>query len=236
METLAREGREAGRTTRPLDVIDVGLIPYAEAWELQQRLVAEVGAGARGDTLLMLEHPHTYTCGRRGGRDHILISQEQISAEGIAVLDVDRGGDITYHGPGQLVAYPIINVMSDGGTIDYHAYIRSLETVLIQLLEGYGIAAYRVPGYTGVWVMTSAGEEKIAAIGVKVDGRGVTSHGIALNVTTDLRFFSYIVPCGISEKGVASLERLLPDPPSMQQVKRVFAAHFSAVYGFDPRQ
>src|SRR5438876_9735237 len=169
---------------RPLNVIDLGLIPYAECWTLQNSLAAQLGLGEGQDTLLLLEHPHTYTCGRRGGRDHILAREEQLRREGVTVLDVDRGGDVTYHGPGQLVAYPIINLAVGGNLVDYHAYLRMLEQTLIDLLADYAISAHRIEGFTGVWVPTPhKGEAKLAAIGVKVDGRGVTTHGIALNVS-----------------------------------------------------
>lgn len=223
METMQRvkEGAESG--TRPLRVLDLGTIGYEECWELQRRTAAGVAAGALPDTLLLLEHPHTYTCGRRGGRDHILISQEQLRQEGIAVLDVDRGGDVTYHGPGQLVAYPILRLAPDGAAIDYPGYVRTLEHVLINTLREFGVMGYAVEGYSGVWVRRGGQEEKVAAIGVKVDARNVSTHGIALNVSTDLGYFAKIVPCGISDRGVASLAMLMSNPPSMQAVKSVFA-------------
>src|SRR6476620_5253823 len=141
----------SGLNTRTLRVVDLGLTPYTECWELQKRLAEEVGRGDSPETLLLLEHPHTYTCGRRGGRDHILIGDVELREKGITVLDVDRGGDVTYHDPGQLVAYPIINITDERGTMDYQAYVRGLEQVLIDLLANIAINAYRVPGYTGVW-------------------------------------------------------------------------------------
>lgn len=224
--------QRAESRTRPLSILDLGLIAYPECWELQKRLASERADGAIGDTLLLLEHPHTYTCGRRGGRDHILISEQELQARGISVLDVDRGGDVTYHGPGQLVAYPIVRLAEEGCVADYHAYLRALEQVLITTLADFAINAGRIKGYSGVWVRSADGDEKIAAIGVKVDGRGVSSHGIALNVNTDLQYFSHIVPCGIVEKGVTSMQRLLGTPPAMADVRSAFSRAFCSVFGF----
>ncbi len=218
--------------TRPLSIVDLGLIAYSDCWALQKRLAGERADGLIGDTLLLLEHPHTYTCGRRGGRDHILIGERELEERGIVVLDVDRGGDVTYHGPGQLVAYPIVRLAEEGQTTDYHAYLRSLEQVLIETLAHFAINSCRLEGYSGVWVQNGEGEEKIAAIGVKVDARGVSSHGIALNVNTDLQYFSYIVPCGIAEKGVTSMQRLLGAPQSLEDVKSAFSRAFCKVFGF----
>jgi lipoyl(octanoyl) transferase len=224
--------QDAQRVVRPLRVIDLGQIPYAECWDLQNRIAAQVASGEEAETLLLLEHPHTYTCGRRGGRDHILIDDEQLQREGITVLDVDRGGDVTYHGPGQLVAYPIINLKNYGDSIDYPGYVRTLEGVLLGTLASLGVNAHTIPDYSGAWMTGGTGEEKIAAIGVRVDGRGITTHGIALNVTTDLRFFSYIVPCGITDKGVTSMQNVLAASPSMFEVKDAFARHFADVFAF----
>jgi lipoyl(octanoyl) transferase len=232
----ARDGAPVLSTGAPrvLRVADLGLIGYAECWELQRELAAALGRGEGKDTLLLLEHPHTYTCGRRGGRENILIGEEQLASEGVAVLDVDRGGDVTYHGPGQLVAYPIINLLARSERIDYPRYVRALERVLIDSLADFGISARQIEGFSGAWVGPDTWSEKIAAIGVKVDGRGITSHGIALNVAPDLRFFSYIVPCGISDKGVTSMQVLLGEAPPMDQVKTSFARHFASVFDFGP--
>lgn len=222
----------AGVGLRPLRVVDLGTIPYNECWDLQKQLVSQIAQGTSQETLLLLEHPHTYTCGRSGGRDHILIAEHELQKRGITVLDVDRGGDVTYHGPGQLVAYPLINLYRDGERLDYRKYLRSLEDVLIRTLADFGIQAHRLEGFSGVWVGAGEQQEKIAAIGVKVDGRGVTSHGIALNVATDLAYFSYIVPCGITDKGVTSMSKLLPTPPTMSDVKQTFTRHFMDVFAF----
>ena len=220
--------------TRPLSISDLGLIPYAECWDLQKRLTVERAEGAVPDTLLLLEHPHTYTCGRSGGRDHILIDEQELERRGVTVLDVDRGGDITYHGPGQLVAYPILRLADQGQIANYRSYMRSLEQVLVETLAHFGIGGYRIPGYSGVWVRNEGAEEKIAAIGVKVDGRGISSHGVALNVNTDLQYFDYIVPCGISDKGVTSLRMLLGKPIDLDDVKQAFSLSFCKVFNFAP--
>jgi lipoate-protein ligase B len=213
--------------------LDLGRIRYEECWELQEDIAGEVGEGKAPETLLLLEHPHTYTCGRRGGRDNILVDDATLANEGVTVLDVNRGGDVTYHGPGQLVAYPIINLHKYGEEIDYPGYVRALERVLISTLADLGVEAHALEGLSGAWVNRGEGEEKLAAVGVRVDGRGITSHGIALNVTTDMRYFEQIVPCGITDKGVASLADLLPVVPSMDHVKAAFTRRFAEVFGFD---
>ncbi len=202
----------------------LGRSDYAAAWELQRTLAAQRAADAIPDTLLLLEHPPTYTIGRSGGHEHLLVSAEQLRERGATLVEVDRGGDITYHGPGQLVGYPILQMKQHGR--DLHQYLRNLEQVLIDLLASYDLAARRFPGYTGVWV----GDEKIAAIGVRVNARGVTSHGFALNVSTNLADFAAIVPCGISDYGVTSLERLLGQQLDLRQVADHVVPRFAAVF------
>ena len=184
----------------------LGLVPYADALELQNRLVAQRRAGDIPDTLLLLEHPHVITLGTSAHRDNILIDDEQGRLLGIDVFETGRGGDVTYHGPGQLVGYPILDLKPD--RCDLHRYVRDLEEVLIRALASFGIGAGRKEGLTGVWV----GDEKIAAIGVRVSSGWITSHGFALNVNTDLSFFGSIVPCGITQYGVTSMERVLGSP------------------------
>lgn len=182
----------------------LGRMAYRPAWELQRRVAAAVQQGSLPDTVLWVEHEPVYTVGRaaRGSLGNLLWDRERLGREGIELYEVDRGGDITYHGPGQLVGYPIVDLNRRGR--DLHRYLRDLEESLIRALAaGYGIAARRLPPHTGVWV----GEEKIAAIGVKA-AHWVTQHGFALNVCPDLRHFAGIVPCGIRDKGVTSLERL----------------------------
>lgn len=224
--------QSTAHSPRRLVVLDLGVVDYAECWKRQKQLAGEVAEGRSTDTLLLLEHPHTFTCGRRGGRDHILVGDDQLMKEGVTVLDVDRGGDVTYHGPGQLVAYPILRLAEDGQPVDYHGYVRLLEQTLINTVSELGIEGFRVPGYSGVWVEHTRAQEKIAAVGVKVDGRGVSTHGVALNVTTDLSYFGYIVPCGISDKGVTSISTLLGKAPDSDHVKSVFISEFCRAFHF----
>ncbi len=189
--------------TRKLDVRRLGRVPYAEALALQRALVEERRAGAIDDLLLLLEHPPVLTLGVRGdgGRSHILATGEALSARGIEVFEAGRGGDITYHGPGQVVGYPILDLRPD--RCDVHRYVRDLEEVLIRTARDYGIETGRIEGLTGVW----AGDAKLAAIGVRIS-RWVTSHGFALNVTTPISDFDLIVPCGIADHGVTSMAAL----------------------------
>src|SRR5215813_11151502 len=189
---------------QPLDIRRLGVMPYDEALALQRRLVEERRADAIADVLLLVEHPPVLTLGVRGdgGRSHILATPEVLAAHGIEVFETGRGGDITYHGPGQIVGYPIVNLKPD--RCDVHRYVRDLEEVLIRVAADYGIAAQRIEGLTGVWVQG----EKVAAIGVRI-ARWITSHGFALNVTTDLDYFNLIIPCGLANRGVTSLSRLL---------------------------
>jgi lipoyl(octanoyl) transferase len=214
-----------GQTARLLDVRRLGRVPYADALALQRSLVEERRAGVIGDTLLLLEHPHVLTLGVRGdgGRGHILASADVLAARGIDVHETGRGGDITYHGPGQLVGYPIIDL--NPGRRDVHRYVRDLETVLIRTAADYGIQASRVEGLTGVWV----GDDKLAAIGVRI-ARWITSHGFALNVSTNLDHFKLIVPCGIADRGVTSLERLLGRSVETADVENRIIEHFGKVF------
>ena len=205
-----------------MDVRRLGLVPYAEAWALQNRLAEDRAAGRIPDTLLLLQHPHTYTIGRSGTRDHVYLSEAELAARGITCLDVDRGGDVTYHGPGQLVGYPILDL---GLAPDVGAYLRGLEQCVIDVLAQFQIRAGRVERYTGVWI----GDEKIAAIGVKL-ARGITTHGFALNVSTDLELFRHILPCGIPDKGVTSMERQLGRAPAMSGVEDAVVTRIMAQF------
>ena len=202
-----------------MEVRRLGLVPYPEAWALQNRLADARRAGLAPDTLILLEHPHTYTIGRSGTRDHVFLTDSELAVRGITCLDVDRGGDVTYHGPGQLVGYPIFDI---GPQPDVGRYLRNLEDCLIETLADFGIAAGRLSGYTGVWI----GDRKIAAIGVKVS-QGVTTHGFALNVSTDLSLFTHILPCGIPDKGVTSMALEVGRAPAMTEVEARVMAHFS---------
>jgi lipoyl(octanoyl) transferase len=203
-----------------VDVRRLGVVDYDEAWALQNRLAAARRAGLAPDTLVLLQHPHTYTIGRRGTRDHVYMSDDELSRRRITCLEVDRGGDVTYHGPGQLVGYPILDL---GPQPDVGRYLRTLEGCLIDVLADFAIPAGRLHGYTGVWL----GDRKIAAIGVKVS-QGITTHGFALNVSTDLSLFTHILPCGIADKGVTSMEAELGRAPAMTAVEAAVVDHFSA--------
>ena len=218
---------QVGDAARVLAVRRLGRLPYAEALALQRSLVEDRRAGRVGDTLLLVEHPHVLTLGVRGdgGRAHILATDAVLASRGIEVHETGRGGDVTYHGPGQVVGYPIIDLNPDRR--DVHRYVRDLETVLIRTAADYGIQAGRVEGLTGVWV----GDEKLAAIGVRI-ARWITSHGFALNVTTDLDQFNLIVPCGIADRGVTSLARLLGRSVDPAEVEIRIIEQFANVFDF----
>ncbi len=221
-------------TSSRLDVHHLGLIPYDEALQLQRDTVAAREAGQVGDRLMLLEHPHVYTLGRKGSMDNILLDADELVRRGIAVRCVERGGDVTYHGPGQLVAYPILDLAALRGPLDYPRYVRDLERVLIATVADFDIPALQVVGYSGIWVAQGGQLDKLAAIGVHVNGRGISSHGIALNVNTDLRYFGYIVPCGISDsdKGVTSMAALLGQSLDLSHVADRFAHHFANIFGY----
>ena len=206
---------------------------YQEAWAIQERLAAARGADQIPDTLLFVEHPHTYTLGSSGHAENVLLSPEALRARGIEVHWVNRGGDVTYHGPEQLVGYPIIKLPNDGDGLhaDVVKYVRMLEQTLIDALAVYGIRAWLYPGYTGVWLDGPESPEKIAAIGVKVTVRRVTMHGFALNVNTDLDYFKGIVPCGISDKPVTSMQAVLGRSLDLAAVAEHVARTFGGVFG-----
>jgi lipoyl(octanoyl) transferase len=213
--------------SRELTVRRLGRIRYAEGLELQSRLVAERQAGRIGDTLLLLEHDPVFTLGRNARRENVLFPEEELRRRGFEVFEAGRGGDVTYHGPGQVVGYPILELSPDRR--DVHRYVRDLEDVMIRLCADYGVVAGRIPGRTGTWV----GEEKIGAIGVRI-ARWVTSHGFAFNVATDLTPFGLIVPCGIREGGVTSLERLLARPVDQDDLIPRLVGHFADVFEVAP--
>ena len=209
---------------RPLEVRRLGLVPYADGLELQRRLVDDRKADRIPDTLLLLQHPHVLTIGvKKDGKEHILASPERLSSLNVDVFETGRGGDVTYHGPGQLVGYPIIDLNPDRR--DVHKYVRDLEEVMIRTCADYGIAAGRIAGLTGTWV----GAEKIGAIGIRIS-RWITSHGFAFNVRTDLDHFKLIVPCGISDRGVTSLERLTGRTIALDAVEDALIRRFSEVF------
>jgi lipoyl(octanoyl) transferase len=210
---------------RPLQVRRIASIGYADGLALQKTLVEERRAGHVPDLLLLLEHPHVVTLGVKGdgGRGHILATPERLGSEGIEVHETGRGGDVTYHGPGQIVGYPILDLKPD--RCDVHRYVRDVEEVLIRTAADFGVTAGRIPGLTGVW----AGQEKLAAIGIRIS-RWITSHGFAFNVTTDLDYFNLIVPCGIADHGVTSLARLLGRPIDRRAVEDRMVRHVCDVF------
>jgi lipoyl(octanoyl) transferase len=213
---------------RPLAVRRLGLVPYADGLELQRRLVEDRKADRIPDTLLLLQHPHVVTIGvKKDGRAHILASPDRLAALGVNVFETGRGGDVTYHGPGQLVGYPIVDLNPDRR--DVHRYVRDLEEVMIRVCADYGLTAGRVKGFSGAWIKRESGDEKIGAIGVRIS-RWITSHGFAFNVTTDVDFFNLIVPCGIADKGVTALSSQLGQAPEMRDVEDRFIRHFAAVF------
>jgi lipoate-protein ligase B len=208
-------------------VSNIGRTRYADAWTLQQELWTLRQAGAIEDILLLTEHEHVYTLGKSTDDNHLLASDEELKISGTDVFHIDRGGDITYHGPGQIVGYPIIDL--NNYFLDIHRYMRSLEEVIIKTLAEFGILAGREKDMTGVWV----NEEKIAAIGVKVS-RWITMHGFALNVNTDLSKFDRIIPCGIFHKGVTSMQRMLGREVAIVAVQKAIVKSFANVFGCQP--
>jgi len=210
---------------RPLSVVRAGLVPYADALALQADLVARRRAGDAPDTLVLLEHPHVITLGSASDPANVLVDEDERARLGIELFEAGRGGDVTYHGPGQLVAYPILDLKPDRK--DLHRYLRDLEDVLIGVAEEFGIRAERSEAGTGVW--TDLG--KLAAIGVRVSSGWITSHGVALNVRSDLSYFGTIVPCGIAHGGVTSFERELGTAPSDEQVTDALIRQFARTFG-----
>ena len=210
---------------REIQVRRLGAVPYDDALAMQRALVEDRRAGRIPDTLLLLEHPPAITLGVRGdgGRSHILAAPERLAELGIDVHDTGRGGDVTYHGPGQIVGYPILDLKPD--RCDVHRYVRDIEEVMIRVCAHYGIEAGRIPGLTGTWV----GAEKIGAIGIRIS-RWITSHGFAFNVTTNLDHFRLIVPCGIDDRGVTSLARLTGMNMQVREVEEIVIDRFRDVF------
>jgi lipoyl(octanoyl) transferase len=206
----------------------LGRVPYVDALRLQESLVAERRRDACPDTLLLLEHPSVVTLGRSSDPRHVLLDAEELAGRGIELHETGRGGDVTFHGPGQLVGYPVVRLAAERR--DAHRYLRDLESALIRTAESYGLDAARRPGLTGVWV----GGEKLAAIGVRLNTGWITSHGFAVNVSTDLSQFEAIVPCGIAESGVTSLARLTGDAPELTDVASRVAREVAAALGLEP--
>ena len=237
-----------------LDVIDLGLIEYEAAWKLQEEYAREIAEGRRAPTLLLLEHPHVYTFGRRGKQENLLWGESQLKEKGIATHWVDRGGDVTYHGPGQLVGYPLIPLGRVGldsklPQADYVGYVRKLEETLIVALARLGLAAGQRSGLTGVWIQSDVHSRcprckpedrkkpaKIAAIGVKVDARGVSRHGFALNVNPDMDYWDGIIACGLQDEPIVSLADLFLEPPPMERVKQESIEAFGEVFGYEIKE
>lgn len=234
---------------KELLVVNLGVTEYGAAWELQRRVVAARKDGLIPDVLLLCEHPHVITLGRSGKISNLRASESVLRQMGVAFFETNRGGDITYHGPGQLVGYPILSLAEIRRDVAW--YVRSLEEAMIRAAAEFGIVSKRVPGRTGVWVDVAAAgdgkgvkeleevkqikdEEKLAAIGVHLS-RWVTSHGFAYNVSTDLRYFDLIVPCGIADRRAASLEKLLGRRVEMREVVPHLVAHLAEIFGHDPR-
>lgn len=236
------------------EVHRLGLMPYDQAWRLQERMAAEIAAGARPPSLLLLEHPHTYTFGRRGVADNLLWDEAELAARGIEVRWIDRGGDVTYHGPGQLVGYPLLPLgpLRLNGRLpqaDYVGYLRRLEETLVRAVADLGLVSGQVSGLTGVWVQPDVASRcprcppaarkapaKLASIGVKVDARGVSRHGFALNVAPDMTFWEGIVACGLPDHPAISLEDLLSATPSMEAVEDAVIGAFGRVFGYEMRE
>lgn len=216
----------------------LGLMPYQQAWDYQNALAEKIARGDVPETLLLLEHPHTYTFGRGGQPGNLVWSDEQLQSRGISVLWVDRGGDITYHGPGQLVGYPLLCLAPIGWEgerlpqVDYVGYIRKLEAVLIETLAVFGLNAFRIDGNTGVWVAPQecTAPKKIASIGVKVDSRGISRHGFALNVDPDMAYWEGIIPCGLQEVKMTSIAEMLVEAPGLEKVQNALIHCFADIF------
>jgi len=245
-----------------VEVLDLGLIEYERAWKLQDEYAREIAEGKRPPTLFLLEHPHVYTFGRRGKQENLLWGESRLKEKGIAIHWVDRGGDVTYHGPGQLVGYPLIPLtplplvqgIGDKGEghipdADYVGYVRKLEKTLIVALAHLGLVAGQRSGLTGVWIQADVHSRcprckpedrqkpaKIAAIGVKVDARGISRHGFALNVNPDMDYWEGIIACGLQDEPIVSLADLFPEPPTMERVKQEVIAAFREVFDYEMKR
>lgn len=211
---------------KELSIVNAGMMEYHQAWQFQRDIFQKVKSGDLPDTLILLEHPHTYTLGKVTDKKNLLADEKYLSEKGISVVEIDRGGDITYHGPGQLVGYPIIDLKR--WKQDSHKYLRHLEEVLIRCCNEYNLEAGRKDGLTGVWI----DQRKIAAIGIKISS-WITMHGFAFNVNTDLTFFDGIIPCGITDKEVTSLHRELKDGVDIEQFKNKVIENFSALFEYN---
>jgi len=211
-------------------ILNLDTVPYEEAFDLQKRLVEMRSQDAINDTLILLEHPPVFTVTRKATLNNVLASPDELKEKGISLCKTNRGGDITYHGPGQLVGYPIMDLKDYGK--DLHKYIRTIEEMIIRVLMDYGISAHRDKVHPGVWV----GNEKIAAIGIAVKSSWTTMHGFAFNINPDLNHYSLIVPCGITDKGVTSLSKLLGKPISRQGVSDRLVHHYQELFNLNAKK
>jgi lipoyl(octanoyl) transferase len=212
---------------RTVQLVDLPVTPYAEVWKQQHEIFDQLLAGEEADTLILCEHPPVYTLGRVTDTTNILFSDAELERIGAEKFEIERGGDVTYHGPGQLVGYPLLNLSHFKEDLGW--YLRSLEETVIRVLASYDIVAFRIDGRTGVWVHGQSGDEKICAIGVKAS-RWCTMHGFAFNINTDLSYFQYIVPCGIGDKQVTSLSLVLGREVVMHEIKRRYLDAFEKVF------
>jgi len=211
-------------------ILNLDTVPYEKAFELQKRLVQMRSREVINDILILLEHPPVFTVTRKATLNNVLASPDELKEKGISVCKTNRGGDITYHGPGQLVGYPIMDLKDYGK--DLHKYIRTIEEMIINVLMDYSISAHRDKIHPGVWV----GNEKIAAIGIAVKSSWITMHGFALNINPDLNHYALIVPCGISDRGVTSLSKLLGKPISQKEVRHKLIQHYQDVFNLNTRE
>lgn len=227
----------------------LGLLPYEQTWRYQEKVSQEIARGERCATLLLLEHPHTFTFGRRGRKENLLWDEQKLSEQNAEIYWVDRGGDVTYHGPGQLVGYPIIPLgpiqagFPDPGhqsrgmdppSMDYLGYLRKLEQVIIRALAAFSVQAYQIPSLTGVWVYPEQGGKaaKISSLGVKVDHLGITRHGFAINVHPDMRYWQGIIGCGLEGYAATSLAEILSLPPTITEVAQQVIVAFGEVFNY----
>jgi lipoate-protein ligase B len=228
------------KVTHPTCLVhSLGLMDYEQAWRLQEALAVQIGDGGRLPTLLLLEHPHTYTFGRRGQAENLLWDEDELANRGVRVYWVDRGGDVTYHGPGQLVGYPLLPLGQTQASMaaaerlpqaNYLGYLRKLEQMLIAALQELGVGAVQLPGLTGVWSPAGA---KLAAIGVKVDARGISRHGFALNVSPNMNYWEGIIGCGLHDTPSTSLAELLGTPPTMERVNQAVVRSFGEIFEYE---
>lgn len=219
-------------SNNPLWIVNAGRIGYGPAFDLQREIVAARKASAVPDVLLFCEHPHVITLGRNGQRENLLANANVLRQMNVEFHETDRGGDITYHGPGQIVGYPILDLAQHKRDVRW--YVEQLEEVMIRAAADYGLAARRILCRHGIWIDAPAGEEKLAALGVHLS-RWVTSHGFAFNVSTDLRYFDLIIPCGIKDKRATSLERALGHAVSLDEARARLAAHFAEIFKVEPQ-